>query len=416
MHTIKCPNCGYTIDINQTLYEEIEKAAKAKLQKEIEEHRKTYKAELSKLKAQAEELKAKEAAIEAKAKQLAQDLLLEERKKLENEIKKRLQSEQKGIIESLQKELDQKSKELQELAQAKIEIERLKREKETAIMQAKLQAQQEMNKELEKAKEQLAKQLAQESELKLREKEKQLQDLKAKLAEAQRKAELTSQQHQGEVQELAIEEYLRMQFPFDTIEEIKKGLRGADCLQIVNTRELANCGKIYYESKRTKEFQKSWIEKLKADMRQIGADIGVIVTEAMPKELDRMGLVDGVWVCSFEEFKALSTILRHHIIELALTTRSMENRSDKMSLLYRYLTSNEFKMQIEAIVEGFTQMQEDLDKEKRAMQRLWKQREKQLQKVLDSTIALYGSIKGIAGNAIGHVELLGLPYEEDKER
>ncbi len=415
MHTIKCPNCSYTIDINQTLYEEIERAAKAKLEREIQEHRKTYKAELAKLKAQAEELKAKEAAIEAKAKQLAQDLLLQERKKLEIEIKKRLQSEQKGIIESLQKELEQKSKELQELAQAKIEIERLKREKETAIMQAKLEAQQEMNKELERAKEQLAKQLAQESELKLKEKEKQLQDLKAKLAEAQRKAELTSQQHQGEVQELAIEEYLRMQFPFDTIQEIGKGQPGADCLQIVNTRELANCGKIYYESKRTKKFQKSWIEKLKSDMRQIGADIGVIVTEAMPKELERMGLVDGVWVCSFEEFKALSAILRHHIIELALTTRSMENRSDKMSLLYRYLTSNEFKMQIEAIVEGFTQMQEDLNKEKRAMQRLWKQREKQLQKVLDSTIALYGSIKGIAGNAIGHIELLALPYEEEEE-
>ncbi|BCD67354.1 DUF2130 domain-containing protein [Nitratiruptor sp. YY09-18] len=415
MHTIKCPNCGYEIDINQTLYEEIEKAAKAKLQKEIEEHRQAYRAELAKLKAQQEEIKAKEAAIEAKVAQKAQEALAKERIKLEQELKEKIANEQASIIENLKKELQEKSNQVKELNEAKIEIEKLKRQKEEAIQQARLQAQKELNEELAKEKERLAKQIAQESELKLKEKEKQLKDLKAKLAEAQRKAELTSQQHQGEVQELAIEEYLQNQFPFDTIEEIKKGQRGADCLQIVNTRELANCGKIYYESKRTKEFQKGWIEKLKTDMRQIGADIGVIVTEAMPKDMERMGLIDGIWICSFEEFKALSFILRQHIIQLALTTRSMQNRSDKMSLLYRYLTSNEFKMQIEAIVEGFTQMQEDLDKEKRAMQRLWKQREKQLQKVLDSTISLYGSIKGIAGNAIGHIELLSLPYEEDDQ-
>ena len=199
-------------------------------------------------------------------------------------------------------------------------------------------------------------------------------------------------------------------YPLDTIEEIKKGQRGADCIQIVNTFEHQNCGNIYFESKRTKDFQKSWTEKFKADMRERGADIGVLVTSAMPKELDRMGLMDGIWVCNFEEFKALSFVLREKITALHLVRKSGENKTDKMSLLYSYLTSNEFKMQIEAIVEGFTQMQADLESEKRAMARIWKQREKQITKVLENTTGMYGSVRGIAGGTIGRVKILELPY------
>ncbi len=123
-----------------------------------------------------------------------------------------------------------------------------------------------------------------------------------------------------------------------------------------------------------------------------------------------MGLLDGVWICTYEEFKALSFVLREHIIKLSHSIQSQENKSDKMSILYGYLTSTEFSMQIEAIVEGFTQMQSDLDSEKRAMGRIWKQREKQISKVLDNTVGMYGSIRGIAGNAVGNIQALELPY------
>ena len=208
---------------------------------------------------------------------------------------------------------------------------------------------------------------------------------------------------------------MREKFPFDTIDEVKKGLRGADCMQIVHTREAQNCGKIYYESKRTKDFQRSWIEKFKADMRDKGADIGILVTDVMPNELDRMGLVDGIWICSYEEFKGLSSVLRENIIKIHHAMKSQENKTDKMSLLYGYLTSNEFKMQIEAIVEGFTGMQADLDSEKRSMQRIWKQREKQIEKVLENTVNMYGSIRGIAGNVIGHIQALELPYSSEDQ-
>jgi hypothetical protein len=222
-------------------------------------------------------------------------------------------------------------------------------------------------------------------------------------------------QRQGEAQELVIEEWLAGQFPLDTIEEIKKGALGADCLQTVNTRTRQNCGSIYYESKRTKAFQPAWIEKFKADIREKNANIGVLVTEVMPSDMDRMGLRDGVWICTFEEFKGLCSVLRESIIEISRAITTQENKGEKMGMLYDFLTGNEFRMQVEAIVEGFTQMQSDLESEKRSMQGIWKKREKQIQKVLLNTNHMYHSIRGIAGSAVQSVPLLELSQEEQDE-
>jgi len=227
-----------------------------------------------------------------------------------------------------------------------------------------------------------------------------------------RKHEQGSMQLQGEVQELAIEEWLATQFPLDTIDEIKKGARGGDCLQYVNTRSMQNCGTIYYESKRTKDFQPTWIEKFKMDIRDKGATIGVLVTEVMPSDMDRMGLKDGIWICNYEEFKGLCAVLRESIVQLSTAVSSQENKGDKMEMLYTFLTGNTFRMQVEAIVEGFTQMKADLESEKRSMQRIWKQRDKQIEKVITNTIDMYGSIKGIAGNAVQSVKALELPGDD----
>ena len=262
---------------------------------------------------------------------------------------------------------------------------------------------------LQEEKENIQKVVDEHNELKFRQKEEQLRQLQEQLQIAQRKAEQSSMQLQGEVQELAIEEYLEEKYPFDEIEEIKKGVRGADCIQIVHTREIQNCGKIYYESKRTKEFQKSWVEKFKGDMREKGVDVGVLVTQVLPNGFDRMGLMDGVWICTFKEFKGLSAVLRESIIKLHYAKKGEENKTDKISLLYRYLTSTEFSMNIEAIIEGTSIMKEDLEREKRAMAKIWKQREKQIEKIMDNTIGVYGSIKGIAGNSIIDIQSLELP-------
>ncbi len=419
----KCPKCQAPINVNEALYKQIESenqsrflAQQKAFEKEVNEKRAQYHTHLKMLEQKEEALKerAKEqqAQFDEAVKQASVLALQDERAKIIEEARKNAFLEQQKGLELLQKELDEKSKQVQELHQKEAEIERLKRENNEAESRLKAENEKKLNEKLDLEREKIEKALHEKNELKFKQQEEQLEMLRNELKNAQRKAELSSQQFQGEVQELAIEEFLRQKFPLDSVEEIKKGQRGGDCIQVVHTREFQNCGKIYYESKRTKEFQKAWVEKLKSDMREIGADVGVIVSEALPKEMERMGLFEGVWVCSFEEFKGLSAVLREGVIQVSLAKKSQENKGDKVNLLYHYLTSSEFSMQVNAIIEGFEQLRADLESEKRAMARIWKSREKQMEKVFEGTINMYGSIKGIAGNVIGQVKALELGYDE----
>ncbi len=423
----KCPKCQAPIDVNEALYKQIELenqsrflAQQKEFEKEVKEKRVQYQSHFKMLEQKEEALKEREREQKAKfddaVKQASALALQDERAKIIEEARKNAFLEQQKGLELLQKELDEKSKQVQELHQKEAEIERLKRENNEAESRLKAENEKKLNEKLETERERIEKALHEKNELKFKQQEEQLEMLRNELKNAQRKAELSSQQFQGEVQELAIEEFLRQKFPLDCIEEIKKGQRGGDCIQVVHTREFQNCGKIYYESKRTKEFQKAWVEKLKSDMREIGADVGVIVSEALPKEMERMGLFEGVWVCSFEEFKGLSAVLREGVIQVSLAKKSQENKGDKVNLLYHYLTSSEFSMQVSAIIEGFEQLKAELEKEKNAMARIWKSREKQIEKVFEGTINMYGSIKGIMGNTIGQVKALELGYDgEDLE-
>ena len=221
-----------------------------------------------------------------------------------------------------------------------------------------------------------------------------------------RKAEQGSMQLQGEVQELLLEEILRSTFPFDKIVPVGKGVRGADCIQIICNPFGQECGKIIYESKRTNNFSADWIEKLKSDMRSQGADIAVIVTQAFPKDMDRFGEKDGVYICSFAEIRSLASVLRTSILKVFALTKSQENRGDKMVMLYDYLTGNEFIGQWKAIREGFMSMKLSIQKERDAMEKLWKAREKQLEKVLLNAAHIKGSIEGIAGADAVNLDLL----------
>ena len=338
--------------------------------------------------------------------------LKEEKIILEKLLKARLSEEQGEQFALMQKELLEQSEKLKELSRSKAEIERLKREKDELKESVMADAERALNQKLIEEKEKIRKTEQDRNELAIKELQKQLEDQKRLTEEMKRKQEQGSMQLQGEVQELAIEEWLAANFPLDSIDEIKKGARGGDCIQTVNTRTRQNCGTIYYESKRTKDFQPSWIEKFKSDIRDKGANIGVLVTEVLPSEMDRMGLKDGIWICTYEEFKGLCKVLRESLVQISNAVVSQENKGDKMSLLYDFLTSNTFRLQIEAIVEGFTQMQSDLESEKRAMQRIWKMREKQLEKVITNTIDMHGSIKGIAGSAIQDIKQLDLPYTD----
>ena len=406
--SILCPNCGTAIDVSDALTHQLEEQMQKKYSTEVAEHRKKYKEAVDALKSKEDALKEQEEKFQEDLNAKVAQQLKAQKQTLSEALKKQILEEQSESMELLQKEISEKSLQLKDLNKSKAMIAQLEREKQEIESKVLAQAEIALTQRLNLEREQISKQESEKNELKFRQKDEQMEVLKRQLSEMQRKAEQGSMQLQGEAQELAIEEWLSAQYPLDVIEEIKKGARGGDCIQSVHTREMQNCGTIYYESKRTKDFQRTWIEKFKADIRERGADVGVLVTEVMPNELERMGLLEGIWVCNYEEFKSLSNILREGVIQISHVSRSQENKTDKMSLLYTYLTSNEFKMQIEAIVEGFTQMQSDLESEKRSMMNIWKKREKQLSKVVESTIGMHGSIRGIAGNAIGSIKTLEL--------
>ncbi len=401
---IECDQCGNQIQLENVIASHLQKDFDKKLQEEKDKINKVYQQKDLDLQRRLQEFELKR----QKQNELFQEKLLKEKEVLRLELKQKINEDYKLKLQSQEEELLAKAKRLNELQAKEIEMERMKRDMAEREKNIEFEFEKKMNSARAAMEEVISKRLSEQSLLKIAEKDKQLDDMKKQIEEMKRKADQGSVQLQGEVQELAIEEFLKSNFPLDSIEEIKKGARGGDCLQIVNSRSQLNCGSIYYESKRTKDFSPGWIEKFKADMRVKGADIGVLISQARPRGMERLGQKDGVWICSFEEFKGLCFVLRDQILKINQVVKMEENKGDKMELLYSFLTSNEFKMQIEGIVEGFTQMNNDLLKEKTAMNRMWSQREKQIQKVLLNTTNMYGSIKGIAGSAIEAVSQLEL--------
>ena len=399
-----CPHCANVISGEELLKHGVQQQLEQRVQSQLLSEKK-------KLKAQMEALTAQEREMKKQLANLVDQRMSEEKKKMREEVGKEYQN----VIETNRAELRQKSIELRRMRELEDDAERLKREHKDALHLAKLNAKKAARQDMDSQVFEAKKTLKSEHELEVMDLKQRLQNQNAAIDELKRKKEQGSMQAQGEVQEVLIEQKLRDLFPADRIEEVKKGANGADCIQHVQDGMILNAVKIYYESKRTKDFQPSWIEKFKADMRDKGADIGVLVTEAMPSDFDRMGMKDGVWICTYEEFKALCAVLRETIIKLSSAISSQENKGDKMSMLYDFLTSNEFRMQIEAIVEGFSAMKTALESEKRSMQRIWKEREKQIDKVVTNTIDMYGSIKGIAGNAIQSVKALELPGDDEAD-
>jgi hypothetical protein len=414
-NNINCPKCHAEIDVKDILYRQVNEQLKKQYHDKFAESEEKHDSQSSLL---AEERKTFEADKIKQKDEIAKQVNNEVKKNeiiLKKRIREEVEEEKSDADKLLQEDLDQKSNQIKKLNKDSIELEKVKREKAEQKATITSTLEKEHSKNLIEVKDKAQKEEREKSELKFKEFEKRIEDQTKLTEEMARKQEQGSMQTQGEVQELAIEEWLAENFPLDVIQEIKKGERGADCLQMVQTRDRQNCGSIYYESKRTKSFQVNWIEKFKSDIREKNANIGVLVTEVMPSDMDRLGQRNGVWVCSFEEFKGLSTVLRESLIMRNSAIISQENKGEKMGMLYDFLTSNEFKLQVEAIVEGFTQMKSDLESEKRSMQGIWKKREKQIDKVLLNTTHMHGSIKGIAGKAVPSVPLLELSSDEDED-
>lgn len=414
---IICPNCKHEFPIGNALTQQIETDIRNKYLKVYNDDKQKLEAERAQINKLMEQAKTdaenQEKIITEKVKLQKAVLEQEAIKKAASEMALQMEMLNKELSEKETKLKDSQAKELQFLLKAK-ELQDKEAQFELTLQQ-KLQAERELLSEQIK-KQELEKNSIKEKDyqLQMMELKKQLEDQKKLTEEMVRKQGQGSMQMQGEVQELILEELLRSTFPFDSIDEVGKGVKGADAIHTVRNPLGQVCGKIIYESKNTKAFGGDWIDKLKHDMRSSQADIAVIVTETMPKDMERFGMKDGVWICNFREIKSLAFVLRDSLIKIHAAQSSQENKGDKMSLLYSYLTGTEFRQQIEAIVEGFTELQYGIQKEKNAMQKIWKEREKQLEKVLLNTTNFYGSVKGIAGNAIGDIKLLELGGETEE--
>lgn len=401
---IKCPNCSTEFPLEDVVSEEYKKTLRSKMAVHLKEKE--------------EELAQKERDLKKEFQKREIDL----KQQLEENIRKNIASDYENRLNLLQQN-NRDNEEKLKLAREK-ELEFLKKEQEIKNREAELEieTQRKLQLEREKLVEELRKieeerSAAKESELQLRNKEleKQLEDQKKLAEEMRRKAEQGSTQLQGESQELLLEDLLRSAFPFDTIMEVGKGIEGADCILVVRNNQGLECGKIIFESKRTKGWSNNWVEKLKNDMRHTQADLAILVSQVYPKGMECFGEKDGVWIASFREFIGLTIALRNAVIRIAETKKSEENKGEKMQMLYNYLTGLEFRQQIEAIVEGFVAMKQSITRERIQMEKLWKEREKQLEKVLTNTSGMYGSIKGIAGASVKEIPLLEDNLEESQD-
>lgn len=392
--SVKCPNCGQQFEPNDAIREEVEKELRSK----AAEWQKKKNEEFQ-LKLEEEKNKIEKNAEEALRKSIAADFenklrLLE---KNNSEYEEKLKDARRQQLMFLQKEQELKNKE------AELEL----------AVQKKLQEEREkLADNIRKLEEQRIAAKETEFNLRIKEMEEKLEAQRKLAEEMKRKAEQGSMQMQGEVQELALEALLKATFPFDVISEVGKGVRGADCIQVVRNNFGQECGKIIFESKRTTAFSNDWIEKLKADMRSQGADVAVLVTQAMPRDIESFGEKEGIWICRFEpeQVKAVAYMLRDGIIKIFTAAKNQENKGDKMHMLYAYLTSSEFAEQWKAIREGFMSMKLSIQKERDAMEKLWKAREKQLDKVLLNAAHVRGAIEGIAG--MDNIDL-NLPDDAD---
>ena len=391
---IHCPKCNHAFEPGDSIREEVQN----ELRGQMKEWQKQKEVETAAL-------------IEAEKKKMHADL--------ENNLKKNIAADYEAQLQQFQKNATEAETKLQ-AARAK-EVAFLQKEQDLKTKEAELEVtlQRQLIEERGKLQVQLAKEEAEKNNLKeqqfamrTKELEKQIEDQKKLVEEMRRKQEQGSMQLQGEVQELMLEELLQTTFPFDKIEEVGKGVRGADCIQVVRNQFGNESGKIIYESKRTKDFANEWIEKLKSDMRTLGADVAIIVTQTLPKDMDRFGEKDGVYICTFTEVRSVALLLRNALLKIAEAKKSQENKGDKMVMLYDYLISSEFSEQWKAIREGFMSMKLSIQKERDTMEKLWKAREKQLEKVLLNAAHIKGSVEGIAGADAVNLSITGTDDED----
>jgi len=406
---ISCPHCGKVIPLTETLSNQI----KDDVRKEYEKRERDKEVELKK---REEDLARRNRQLEEDKKSvddMVSRKLAVEKARLKHEADKRAREEMDSAIKDLQEENSRKEEQLKTARTHELELRQKARELEEQKNSLELEVARKIDAEREKIKQSTLEMFSEEHRLKDMEKDKKISDMLKTIEELKRKGEQGSMQTQGEVLETDLEALLKARFPIDVIEPVAKGIRGADIIHRVYSRSGALCGTIAWESKRTKAWNDEWIGKLKDDQREIKADVAVIVTETMPKGITTFGMLEGVWVTDVSTAVNLAEVLRVMLTQLAHSRLSAVGKGEKMEAIYNYLSGPEFKQKIEAIVESFTTMKEDLDREKNAMLKLWAKREKQIERVVTNTVRMYGDMQGIIGATLPEIKSLELEAGAD---
>ena len=392
---ITCPHCKQEFTIEDI----VDASLRDGFNKKYVEHKKQLE---EKMALREQEVLGKERLL---AQQLAenekkiQSLVKERESQLRNEVTQELAAQ----LKSLEEENAVKTAKLRTAQEMELQLRKQQQELQEKQEGLALEIQRKMDEQRKVIEEKVRKQEQDQQYMRMQEKDQLILEMRKQMDEMKRRMEQGSMQSQGEIQEIELEKLLQVAFPFDLIEPVAKGVAGADCIQKVRSHLGHLCGSIIYESKRTKNFSPSWLEKLNADMVNAKADIAILVTEAMPKELDHFGQLNGIWICSFQEVKSLAFALRDSLIKIEEIKSAQENKGDKMTMLYNYLTGTEFTRKVKAIYDAFELMNTGLENEKRQMTKIWAAREKQIEQVMLNTIEMYGNIKGIAGSAVAAI-------------
>ena len=327
---------------------------------------------------------------------------------LAEEAKQRARAEVALETRLLEEQLAGEREKRQAAQQAELALRKEKSALEERAREIDLEVARRVDAETERLAADIRNGFATQHELKLKERDKLIDELRRALDDARRKSEQGATQRQGEVLEIDVEAELRRRFPQDRIVPVPQGRRGADLVQEVRDRALRACGTIVWEVKNTRRWQAGWLDKLKADQRALGADLAVIVSTALPDGLVEFGRLDGVWVAGLRVWPALATALREQLLAIAFAHAAADGKHEKMELLYRYLSGDRFKSRIAATVEAFAALKAGLDRERIAMERLWKEREKQIERVLANTAGLYGEVRGLVGTSLPELPALEL--------
>lgn len=413
--TITCPNCKTVIRLTESLAAPLIAATRQQYEQQLlQKDEEVAKREQGIREKEKQVAEAKRTLDDQIADQVAAQLKTERARVMAEEAKKaklasaaELETKVRELTE-LQEVLKVRDEKLAEAQNAQAELIKKQRELDDAKRELELTVEKRVQEGLGQVRASAKREAEDGLKLKVAEKDQTITSMQQTIEELKRKAEQGSQQLQGEVQELELENLLRVKFPFDSIEPVAKGEFGGDVLQRVISQTGQQSGAILWESKRTKNWNDGWLTKLREDQRTARAEISVLVSQALPKGVEAFDVIDGVWVTSPRAALPVATVLRHTLLQVSMARQVSEGQQTKTEMVYQYLTGPRFRHRVEAIVEAFSSMKEDLDKERKVITKQWAKREEQIERVMGATVGMYGDLQGIAGKSLQEIEGLEL--------